>query len=284
MDPLVISLVLAAAVSHAVWNAVVKSSGDRLITMAIIMGTGGVLAIPAVFILPLPHADAWPYIAASVAIHMVYNLFLVRAYAIGDLSLIYPVARGSAPLFVAVFAALLANEYQNDGEIIAILVICGGIFSLTLVGHKHAVGKKPLVYALIIGLMISLYTVADGVGARVSENAASYIAWLFLLECQPIIFVALWRRRGRIRQNTARVWRAGIAGGLIANMAYGTVIWAMSVAPMAHVSALRETSVIIAALIGTRLLGEAGGKWRVGAATVVALGVVGLHMASGSPA
>lgn len=283
MDPIVVSLVLAAAVFHAVWNAVVKNSGDRLISMAFIMGVGGVLALPVVFVVPLPHADAWPFLIASVAIHMVYNLALVRAYAIGDLSFIYPVARGSAPLFVAVFAALLVNETQSTSETIAILIICAGILSLSLTGHRRAVGKKPLLYALAIGIMISLYTVTDGSGARASGNAISYIAWLFLLECQPIIIIALWRRWGRIRRNTARVWRAGVAGGLIANIAYGLVIWAMSLAPMAHVSALRETSVIVAALIGTRLLGETGGTSRVAAAAVVALGVVGLHYAATNP-
>jgi drug/metabolite transporter (DMT)-like permease len=280
MDPLVVAIVLTAAVFHASWNAVVKSSGDRLISMSIILGMGAVLSLPAVFFLPFPDAAAWPYITASVILHVPYNFMLARAYSHGDLSHIYPIARGSAPLYVALFAALFFGEVLNTGETIAILTICGGILSLAVVGQRHAVGFKPLLYALFIGFLIGLYTVADGAGVRQTEISFSYIAWLFLIQGVIIIGLTVWRRWGTVRVNTRKVWKASVTGGIVGNLAYAMVIWAMSLTPMAHVSSLRETSVIVAALIGTRLLGETGGRWRVVAAGVVAFGIVGLQFAA----
>ena len=284
MDPFVVAIVLTAAVFHAGWNAVVKSSGDRLISMAIILGMGGVMSFPAVFFLPFPEAASWPWLIASVILHIPYNFMLARAYSHGDLSHIYPIARGSAPLYVALLAALFFGEVLNAAETVAILVICAGILSLAIVGQRHSVGFKPLLYALFIGLMIGLYTVSDGAGVRLAGNPFSYIAWLFLIQGTIIVALTVWRRWGIVRINTARVWRASVSGGIVANVAYGMVIWAMSLTPMAHVSTLRETSVIVAALIGTRLLGEAGGNWRILAAAVVALGVVGLQFAAPLPA
>jgi drug/metabolite transporter (DMT)-like permease len=284
MDPFVVSIVLAAAVFHASWNAVVKSSGDRLISMAIILGMGAIMSFPAVFFLPLPDPASWPWLIASVILHVPYNFLLARAYSHGDLSHIYPIARGSAPLYVALLAALFFGEILNTGETVAIIVICGGILSLAVVGQRHSVGLKPLAYALLIGFLIGLYTVADGVGVRRTEVSFSYIAWLFLIQGVVIMGLTTWRRWGVVRSNLRKVWRASATGGLVANFAYGMVIWAMSLTPMAHVSTLRETSVIVAALIGTKLLGEPGGSWRVVAAAIVALGIIGLQFAASAPA
>ena len=283
MDPFVVTIVLTAAIFHAGWNAVVKSSGDRLISMTIILGMGGVMSLPLVVVLPLPDAASWPYLIASVILHVPYNAMLARAYSHGDLSHIYPIARGSALLYVALLAALFFGEVLNTGETLAILTICGGILSLAVIGQRHSVGFKPLLYALFIGLLIGLYTVADGAGVRRTENPFSYIAWLFLIQGAIVTALTIWRRWGVVRVNTRKVWKTSVLGGMVASIAYGMVIWAMSLTPMAHVSSLRETSVIAAALIGTFLLGEAGGMWRVAAATIVALGVIGLQLTASAP-
>jgi len=281
MEPTILILVLLAAIFHATWNAVVKHAGDRLVSMAVVMGMSGVLSIPLMIYFPFPDPAAWPYILTSNFIHTVYFLLLVKAYQSGgDLSHVYPIARGSSPLYVAVLGAFLAGEYLSTGETVGIAVICIGILSLSLTGGVDRIQRAPLIYAIIVGISIGLYTFVDGQGVRRTDEALSYIAWMHFLEAFPIGLIALWRRRGVVRQNLIQVWRPSVIGGSLGMVGYTMVVWAMSVTPMAHVAALRETSVIIAAFIGTRMLGENGGRRRVVAALVVAIGIIGLQLSA----
>ena len=281
MEPTILILVLLAAIFHATWNAVVKNAGDRLVSMAVVMGMSGLMSIPLMIYFPFPAPAAWPYILASNAIHTFYFLTLVKAYQSGgDLSHVYPIARGSSPLYVAVLGAFFAGELLSLGEVIGVVVICLGIFSLSLTGGVERIRREPLTYAIIVGISIGLYTFVDGQGVRRTDEALSYIGWMHFLEAWPIGLVAAWRRRGAIRQHLVQVWRPSAIGGALGMVGYTMVVWAMSVTPMAHVAALRETSVIIAAFIGTRMLGEAGGRWRIFAAAVVAIGVIGLQFSA----
>jgi len=281
MEPIVLFLVLLAAVFHATWNAVVKNAGDRLVSMAIVMGMSGLMAIPFMIYFPFPAAEAWPYIIASNVIHTFYFLTLVKAYQSGgDLSQVYPIARGSSPLYVAILGALLANELLSLGEIVSVVVICAGILSLSLMGGVDRIRREPLLYAIAVGLFIGFYTYVDGQGVRRTDEALSYIAWMHFLESIPIGLIAVWRRRGVLKQNLILVWRPSVIGGVLGTVGYSMVVWAMSITPMAHVAALRETSVIIAAFIGTRILGESGGRWRIAAAAIVAIGIVGLQFSA----
>jgi drug/metabolite transporter (DMT)-like permease len=281
MEPTILILVLLAALFHAIWNAVVKHAGDRLVSMAVVMGMSGLMAIPLMIYFPFPEPAAWPYILASNVIHTFYFLTLVKAYQSGgDLSQVYPIARGSSPLYVAVLGAVLAGELLNLGEVIGVVVISLGIVSLSLTGGIERIRREPLIYAIIVGVFIGLYTFIDGQGVRRTDDALSYISWMHFLEAFPIGLVAAWRRRGALKKHLARVWRPSAIGGALGMVGYTMVVWAMSVSPMAHVAALRETSVIIAAFIGAKLLGEDGGRWRIAAAAVVAAGIIGLQISA----
>ncbi len=281
MDPIVVILVLTAAVMHAVWNAVVKVDGDRLMAMAVVIATTGVLAPLLLLIGPAPAPESWGYIVASALLNNVYFLLLVEAYRVGDLSHAYPLARGSAPLMVAV-GAMLVGETLGPGEWAGVALVSGGIVSLMLAGgqERHA-GWRPIAYPLLTGLMIAVYTVVDGVGVRLSGSPAGYIGWLFILSPLPIVTIAVARRRGRAVRFLRESWKPVVLAGCLNMGSYGLAIWALSLGAMAHVSALRETSVIIAAVIGTCVLGESFGRKRILSAAVVVAGVVLINLAAG---
>ena len=275
MEPIAVILILSAAVMHAVWNAFVKMDGDRLMTMAVVISTTGLLAPLLLLIGPPPALESWPYILLSVLLNNAYFLFLIEAYRFGDLSQVYPIARGSAPLLVAVGAALFANEQLSVVELAGVFIISAGTISLIWrSGLRVDAEKRSIIFALLTGLMIASYTIIDGIGVRLSGNPAAYIGWLFILSPLPIASIAIIRRRGEALVYIRNNWKLAVLAGGLNLGSYGLSIWALSLAAMAHVSAMRETSVIIAALIGTQLLGESFGKRRVLAAMLVATGVV----------
>jgi drug/metabolite transporter (DMT)-like permease len=281
MDPVVIALVLCAAIMHAVWNTVLKIGDDRLMTMAMVIGVGGLLSPALILQGPPPLPASWIFIALSALIHCAYFFFLIQAYEVGDLSHAYPLARGTAPLLVAAGGALFAGEWLSPFEVFGVALVSAGIVSLMLTGGAgHRGSWRTLFYPLATGVMIAAYTVADGLGVRLSGNPASYIGWLFLFSALPIAVFAGLRRRRAALAFLRRHWAPGMGGGVLAFGAYTLVIWALSLGAMVHVSALRETSVVIAALIGTRLLGEPFGARRVLAAAIVVGGVMVLHWAA----
>ncbi len=279
LDAGVLSLVLLAAVLHASWNALVKAGEDKLVMQTLVISVHGYLAMPLLFFLPLPDPASWPYLGLSALIHFVYYAGVIGAYRHGDLSQVYPIARGSAPALVALGAWILAGEALSAAELLGVFTVSLGIVSLTglprqLRGQGDGREAKAIGFALLTGATIASYTLADGLGVRESGHAFSYILWLFALEAVPLTAFTLWRRRGRVVAAFKPHLKAGVIGSLLSGLAYGIVIWAMSVAPMAHVVALRETSVLIAAIIGTRLLREPFGRKRIAAAAVVAAGAI----------
>ena len=275
MEPFVIIVVLAAAVMHAVWNAVVKIEGDRLMTMAVVISTTGLLAPLLLLAGPPPASASWPYILLSVILNNAYFLFLIEAYRFGDLSQVYPIARGSAPLLVTVGAALFANEQLSIVGLAGVLIISAGTVSLIWNrGFRMGAEKRSIFFALLTGLMIASYTIIDGIGVRLSGNPAAYIGWLFILSPLPLASIAILRRRSQAFVYIRNNWKPAVLGGCLNIGSYGLSIWALSLAAMGHVSAMRETSVIIAALIGTQLFGESFGRHRIIAAVAVAFGVV----------
>jgi drug/metabolite transporter (DMT)-like permease len=278
MDPVVLVLVLLAAALHASWNALVKVGGDPFVRLAVINLVSGLCALPVLLLVALPDAASWPYLFGSVAIHFGYYVALAYGYRFGDLSHVYPIARGVAPPLVAILAWLLAGENPGVLGVAAIVVISAAVASLAFGPGWRLGPRAPLWCALATGLAIAGYTICDGQGGRAAGDVWGYIAWLFVIDALPFgLIVAVWRRRDLVEQLRGS-WRAAVPGGVLAVAAYGLVIWAMSRAPMASVSALRETSVIMAALIGMRLLHEPFGMRRVVAASVVAAGVVLLQV------
>ena len=274
LDWRVTAVVLAAALLHATWNALVKVEGDRVVTLALVstvwLGLGGLLAAA----LPLPAPASWPFVLASTALHYGYLLSLLWMYREGDLSQVYPIARGSAPLFLAGLSAAVAGEALPAPEWAGVALVGAGLLSLTAQGRLPTrQERRAIVAALCTGLIITAYTLTDGLGVRRTEGALAYAAWLFLLQGVPWALLLVWLRLRRPARVPLRGLGPGLLAGVLSMAAYALVIWALSRAPMAPVAALRETGVIFAALIGARKLGEAFGRRRVLAAALVALGV-----------
>ena len=271
MTPFIAGLVLLAALLHASWNAMAKSGGTPQYSIASYRLISALVCLPLLFLFPVPLAESWPLLFASMVIHTVYYVTLSMSYRSGDLSQVYPLFRGLAPVLVVLGAALLAGEYLPMGAVLGI----AGLISITFAGGTF--GKIPppaLGWGLATSVLIAAYTVADGIGVRAAGNPFSYIIWLFVLEPIPIGAWLLLRDRsgwsGYMRAKPGKI----CAGAMAAATAYAMVIYAMGVAPMAMVSSLRETSVIFAALIGTLLFREPFGRQRVIAAVLVCFGVV----------
>jgi drug/metabolite transporter (DMT)-like permease len=266
MTPFIVGLVLLAALLHAGWNAMAKSGGTPQFSIASYRLVNAIWCLPLLFFFPVPLAASWPMLLASTIIHTAYYYTLSKSYRSGDLSQVYPLFRGLAPVIVVLGAALMANEYLSAGAMLGIGLVSAGLISITFAGGT--LGKIPgpaLRWGLATSVFIGAYTVADGMGVRAAGNPFSYILWLFILEPIPI---GGWF--GYMRAKPGKI----TAGALAAATAYAMVIYAMSVAPMGMVSSLRETSVIFAALIGTLMFREPFGRQRIIAAILVCLGVV----------
>lgn len=278
LDLGVLVLVLCAAVLHASWNALVKAGGDRLVMTVLIMIGPTPLCIAALLFLPPLQPAAWPFLLASTVIHYAYYALLIGAYAHGDLSQVYPISRGAAPALVAVAAWVFAAEALSAAEMLGVVVVSAGIMSLAWRrGVRPPAETRAVGLALLNAVAIASYLIADGMGVRRAGEPLTYICWLFVLESLPLLGFTLWRRRGRIVAAFAPRLKVGLFGGIIAGISYGITIWAMSLGPMAHIVALRETSVLIGAALGTLVLKEPFGRYRIAAATVVAGGAVLLN-------
>jgi drug/metabolite transporter (DMT)-like permease len=226
---------------------------------------------------PLPDPAAWKFVAASSTIHFAYYVTLAHAYRTGDLSFAYPLMRGSAPLIVAVLGMVVLHEVPSGRTALGILLICAGIVSIAFVrrsGHPPAAAGWAFANAGII----ALYTLVDGSVARASGNAVAYVTWLIFLEGLPFLAWIAWRRGAPALAYLRRGWRRGMLGGACSLAAYGIVLFAMTRAPLAAVAALRETSVLFAALIGAFWLKEGLGAMRLAGAASVVAGVAALRL------
>ncbi len=266
-------LVLSAAFLHAVWNALMKRSADRFIALAMLNFGHGLPALFLVYFFLPPAVESWPFLVASTFVHFLYYIFLLLSYRFGDLSQVYPIARGIAPVCVAIGAWYFAGEVLPIGAWYGIILITAGIGLLFFARSKGHANGKAIMAALATGLMIASYTVLDGMGVRASQHALGYIGWLFLLEW-PFSIGLFYYRRKLLTSIPASVYIIGFFGGVISAIAYGLAIYAKSIAPLGSVSAVRESSVIIAAMIGVIWFGERPWKLRVLAAIVVAGGVI----------
>ena len=279
MTSLLVGLVLTAALLHAVWNAMAKSGGHPEYSIASYQLVGSVICIGLSTLVPIPARESWPLIFLSVIIHNLYYFSLAQAYRVGDLSQVYPLFRGLAPVLVAFGAVIFAGEWLSPGTLAGIVIISGGVISLAFRNATlGAMPRKALFWGLTTSLLIACYTVVDGLGVRIAGNPISYILWLFIFEIVPIGLVLLFTRRQAwltyMRENPLMV----IGGGVASSTAYGLVIFAMSLGAMAVVSSLRETSVIFAAIIGSVFLREPFGSARIRAATLVAGGIILMRM------
>ncbi len=274
----VLGAVLFGALLHAGWNALVKSSTDKALDMAVIHLIGSVLAVPLVALAGWPRPEAWPFIAASVVIHIGYYIATTRAYHHGDLGLTYPLMRGVAPLLVALSATFTLGETLSPLAWAGILGICCGVLVLGLSRHAlHA--RKAVGFALANAVIIAIYTVVDALGVRASGNALQYVATLFLLDGWPFGLLMLARRGRAMGHYALRRWPLATVGALASLGSYGIALWAMTRAPVATVAALRETSVLFAVLLGTWLLKEAFTLRRLLGTCVIVGGVMAVRLA-----
>ncbi|MBU9815388.1 EamA family transporter [Rahnella sp. C60] len=268
----IILLTLFAALLHASWNALLRSGNDRLWSMTIMCVAIALSCVVIAPFLPLPARASIGYAVLSALLHVSYNLCLIRSYQSGDLGQTYPVARGSSPLMVTCGAALFAGEKIAFNTLLGIALISGGILMLAMRSRKLAM--PGLKYTLATGAFIAAYSVVDGMGVRVSGNPFSYTVWMSMLwgVLMPVLYIVLRDTKSLLR------WRPGLlsaaAGGLVSLLAYGIIIYAMTAAPMGAVSALRETSVLFAAVLGYWFLGETLTLRKMLACAVIATGTL----------
>ena len=270
----VVVIVIGAGALHAAWNAIAKYLDDRLAAFALIgvastLGGGIILALTG-----LPYRASIGFAVASAAIHVGYELALMNSYRLGAFNQVYPIARGTSPLLVAFSAYFLVHEHLGAIPLAGVAILATGLVSLALSSGRLAGSDLPAVaMAVLTGLAIAGYTVVDGLGVRRSHDPYAYAALLFLMMGPVLPVVAAFKRR-TVSWLTGPGAARGLLAGALSLLAYGIVLWAQTRAPLAEVAAIRETSVVFAALIGMRLFAEGFGTRRVAAAVLVAAGIV----------
>jgi drug/metabolite transporter (DMT)-like permease len=274
LTTLIIAIVIGAGALHACWNALAKQVEDQLMAFAVIGLTSAAIGGLVLAVTGLPYRTAIPYAIASGAIHIGYNLGLMNSYRLGSFNQTYPIARGTSPLIVAIGAYFLAHERLGPAALAGVVTLAVGLMSLAFSSGRLTRNDGPAVgVALMTGLTIAAYTIVDGLGVRHAHNPLAYAALLFVLQGPPMAIVAAFRRPASAWRN-AKTIRYGMLAGVLSVMAYGIVLWAQARAPLAEVAAIRETSVVFAALIGMAVLDEDFGRRRMAAAVVIATGIV----------
>lgn len=266
------ALVLVAALAHASWNAMVKSSSDRLLMLASIRFVGLLAGVVVAGLVPLPSVESIPFLLAAAGVHYLYYALMLNAYRVGDMSQVYPIARGIAPVLVAVLATLFAGELLGPLAALAVLFISVGIFLLAWFGRT--LNREAVCFALLTGVAIAGYSFLSGLGIRKSQSLLGYMAWLEIATGVGMVSVAYVRRKTVLLAFARTQWQSGLMAGLLSVAGYAISLWAMSVLALAPVVALRETSVVFAAIIGAVFLRERFAARRVAAAALVFAGIV----------
>ncbi len=268
----VISLALFAAILHAAWNAFLRNGADRLWTVTVMSFSSTVVALPFVFIYPMPASSAWLYVVLSAILQVGYSVFLVAAYRHGELGQVYPIVRGTVPLLVTLGGFLLADQRLGTYGMAGVVLVAAGIMSLSL--GKGRAATYSILFALATGAIIAGYATVDAIGVRQAGHSGAYTAWVLVLygALLPATFIFM---RGKLTVDfRSPETQKALVGGIVALIAYGAVVAAFAVGPAGPITALRETSVVFAALIGWLLLGEVLTLRRVVACAIVALGAI----------
>ena len=276
MDNIVFLAVLFAAACHAGWNALIKVGLDPLSTTTLISIGSGVVALVLAPFVGVPASAGWPWLIASVAIHLVYFASLIESYRTGDLGQVYPIARGSAPLMTAAATTIFVGEKLSVIGWIGIVTLVAGVLLLSTRGSRNLteIDRRAVGFALFTALTICAYSVVDGIGARYSGSANAYSLWLFIGIAVVMVPYALYRDGPDVIPAMQGYWRRGFAGGALQVLSYGIAIWGMTVAPIAIVATLRETSVLFGAAIAVVVLKEPLRAVRIGAACLIVCGLV----------
>jgi drug/metabolite transporter (DMT)-like permease len=263
-------IVLFAALLHATWNATVKSGKDHLLSIAGLNAAGALIAFVLIPVVGLPDVESWPYLLASVVIHSGYYIALSEAYKHGDFSQAYPVARGTAPILVTLWGVFVLNEVLTTIEVFSLIGVVTGILIFATRSFGQVLqDRRALMSALITSMFIGAYTIVDGIGGRLSGNVPGYMVWLSALDWFPVMVYAVYKRGISKVVEQRFNWKILFLGAALALASYSLVVWSMTQAPIPMVSALRETSIIIAALIGAYYFKEPSGKRRIVASVVI---------------
>ncbi len=275
METGILFVVLLAAFFHATWNAVVKSSGDHLVSIAGLQLACGIIAACLIPFVEFPEKESWPYLFASALLHSAYYIALSEAYRSGDFSQAYPVARGTAPIIVALWGVFFLNEVLTTSGMVALAGVITGImiFATRRLGQVMK-DKRAMLSALITSVFIAAYTLVDGIGGRLSGGVSGYVVWLAVFDMIPILIYTFAVRSMGVIVPIVKDWKRNLVGAVMAFGSYWIVVWAMSQASIPLVSALRETSIIIAALIGAFYFKEPSGKRRIVASIIICCAIV----------
>jgi len=283
LSPGVLAAVLGAAALHALWNSLVKSASDKFLSSAVVALWCGVAAVVAALVLPRPAAVAFPFIVASAIIHIVYFMLVGQLYRSADLSVAYPIMRGLAPLIAAVIALATLGEAPGPIASLGVAALVAGVLAMGASGFAHGrINRPTILVAVANSAVIAIYSVIDGQGARLSGAgsafAFAYNSWADALTALSYLPIILFLRGRAVVATFAQDWRRGLIGGLAAFFGYAIVVWAMTRAPIAAVAALRETSVVFAAIIGVAVLGEPFHAQRAIGVLVILAGVILLRV------
>jgi len=271
-----VCLALLAAILHASWNAFLRTGADRLWSITVMSLAGSVICLPFLFMLPLPGPGAWPYILLSAGLQVGYSLFLVAAYRHGELGQVYPIVRGTVPLLVTLGGFLFFGEILGTWQTLGVLLIATGIMSLSL--GKTRAATSSILFALTTGLIIACYSTVDSRGVKMVEQPVTYALWVLFLFGMMITITFMITRRGLVVDLKSPVTWKAVGGGVVAMLAYGLVVVAYAYAPAGLVTAVRETSVVFAVLIGALLLGEPLTVRRLLACLIVAGGAISVSL------
>ena len=275
MQGFVFAAVLFAAACHAGWNALVKVGLDPLSTTILIAVGAAVVSLVGLPFVGLPASAAWPWVIASVVVHVFYFAALAEAYRTGDLGQVYPIARGAAPLMTASVSVAFVGEHLSVFGWAGIAALAAGVLLLSARGGRIGqLDRRAVGYALFTALTICAYSLIDGIGARVSQNPQAYVAWVFMANAVVLLPYGLWRNPTGMSLALRRFWGRGLAGGALQALSYCIVLWAMTLAPIAIVAGLRETSVLFGALIAVLVLEEPLRAGRMVAGALIICGLV----------
>ena len=264
-------LIILSALCHAIWSAIIKSSKNPLSLMGITSVLEVTIFLPLTFTVPFPTLEVWYFLIATVIIHVFYRLNVIYSYRYGDLSYIYPISRGSSCLFVAIISILFLSSDISIAGFVGILIVCIGLFLISY-SKNLSFNFRGFALAISTAILITAYTLVDGVGVRLSENGFSYIYWLFTLNGIPLLIIGLISKDG-LRKRETYTFRSGIAAGIFATSSYAIVVWSMQFIEIAYVSSIREISIVFAAIIGMLFLFEKNAKSRIIPSILIVSGI-----------
>ncbi|MDG2269479.1 MAG: DMT family transporter [Alphaproteobacteria bacterium] len=280
METTVFVIVLVAALLHATWNAVVKGGADKHLGMTAVVLGHIPISIVALLFAPLPDFASWPYFLAGMVLHIGYQLFLLNSYRIGDLTQVYPIARGTAPILVALVSVFILGVTLSPSQLLPVLMIAIGIMSLSLVRQRDGLrNPRAAALAFVTGCFIAGYSLNDGLGAREAGTAIGFYTWLSLVNAVLFALIMRITKPGLLTRVPTEGRRAFLLGGPASFAAYALVVWAFTQAPIALVTALRETSIIVALIIGVFFLKERLDLAKVASTAITLTGAILLRFA-----